>query len=255
MMKRCFTSYIRLAICVAFVYASGGRPVSGSSLSAYDEAPLIITNRAFIPDRTVTLCGKSFAGDKRGFSPQSSASARATIVVALHVWSVQSGSLLLSVAKEFGETKQVDSRDVVLRSKRAQSGISNPELRRLPEGNVLMGLRICARNPLMPALLTPPIYEDIKILIGRSGLITISGRVSKYPSFELNVSRGRGGTPLNVPLSGTQIGESPLNLLRKKEIFVVKFLPFLPPPAFSTVIQGQQKAQKTSTTAVAPRLQ
>jgi RHS repeat-associated protein len=152
------------------------------------------TFRAFIPQASVA----GFSGDNRGFSSDKNASSRTSITVRVET----------DPAKRGGSNPLLSPPDVKIGPTHFADGsggkTSNGPLLPLAagfydaQGNTVIAIQENARNPYVS--IGSGISADVALTIPQNAsTISVTGDISRSPSFELNVSVN-GGSPENIPL-------------------------------------------------------
>jgi len=97
------------------------------------------------------------------------------------------------------------------------------------KGNAVLSFQADAKNPLEPQSITPGIRADLNVTVPQNGSSVMTvGRLSRTPSFELNVWT-EGGAGLNIPLQSEPSGMSfGLGLFQNN--LILNFTPLPPPP-------------------------
>jgi RHS repeat-associated protein len=188
--------------------------------------------RAFIPQKSVTVFGSTYAGDNRTFSTAQNASSRTFITVKIETDASKSKNPILSVTSGAGQSGKLDSNGNVIQTATASTGLPTVNGTRDANGNVVLNFQQDAKNPLSPGpqALTPGITTDLNVTIPQSGSsVTAAGTTSGFPGIELNVTPD-GQPTTNIPLNDPGPNGSPLSLFNTNTVFVSQPLPPPPPP-------------------------
>jgi hypothetical protein len=184
--------------------------------------------RAFIPQKSVTVAGSTFAGDNRTFSTAANASSRTSITVRIETDASKSANPVLGVTSVAGQSAKLDANGNVIKTATATTGLPTVSGTRDANGNVVLNFQQDTKNPLSPGpqALTPGISTDLNVTVNPSS-VTAAGTTSGFPGIELNVTPD-GQPTTNIPLNDPGPNGSPLSLLNTNTVFVSQPLP--PPP-------------------------
>jgi hypothetical protein len=126
------------------------------------------------------------------------------------------------------ETKEIDAEGKAIKHRTAMVIIGDPAVSREPTRTAYY-INMSSKNPLTLSFLTPPICAELAVVVSNSGFVVATGRISRFPAFELNVTDHESRTDHNVPITSPGAGASPFRLvLPRKEVFVVEVLPLRP---------------------------
>jgi len=187
--------------------------------------------RTFIQQSSVTLAGKTFAGDNRGFSTDANASSRTSITVRIETDpSIRANPIISITPGSAGQTKQLDANGNVIKTATATNGLPTVNGTRDANGNVVLNFQQDTKNPLSPGsqALTPGISTNLNVTVS-SSLVTAKGSTSSFPAIELNVTPD-GQSTKNIPLNDPGPNGNPLNLFNTNNVLVSQPLPPAPPP-------------------------
>lgn len=189
--------------------------------------------RSFIPQRTVSAFGRTYAGDNRGFTSAQNVTSRTSITVRIETdASKRPGNPIISITQPgtAGQTKQLDSNGNVVRTATAPEGLPTVTGARDANGNVVLNFQQETKNPLTPPALTPAISTDLTVTVPQdASSVTAAGTTSGFPAIELNVTP-EGQPTRNIPVTDPGPNASPLKLFETKHVLVSKPLPPPPPP-------------------------
>jgi RHS repeat-associated protein len=172
--------------------------VLNNPLSLFDPngmEEVTITFRTFIPQKSVTFAGRTFAGDNRDFSTAPNASSRTFITVRLETDASKRANPIISVTSGAGPTHQLDANGNVVKTGTATSGLPTATATRDANGNVVLNIQQAVKNPLTPQALTPAIDASLSVTVPQdASSVSVKGTIDDFPAAELNVTRADGNT-------------------------------------------------------------
>lgn len=185
--------------------------------------------RAFIPQRSVSVLGSTYAGDNRTFSTATNASSRTSITVRIETDPSKSANPILSVTSVAGQTKQLDANGNVIQTATATTGLPTVNGTRDANGNVVLSFQQDTKNPLspVPQAITPGISTNLSVTVNPSS-VTAAGTTSGFPASELNVTP-EGQPTTNIPLTDPGTNGA-FSLFGTNSVFQSRPLPPPPPP-------------------------
>jgi hypothetical protein len=185
--------------------------------------------RAFIPQRSVSVLGSTYAGDSRTFSTASNASSRTSITVRIETDPSKSANPILSVTSVAGQTKQLDANGNVIQTATATTGLPTVNGTRDANGDVVLSFQQDTKNPLspVPQAITPGISSNLSVTVNPSS-VTAAGTTSGFPASELNVTP-EGQPTTNIPLTDPGTNGA-FSLFGTNSVFQSRPLPPPPPP-------------------------
>ena len=179
-----------------------------------------VTIRAFIPFKSVTVAGRTFAGDNRSLNTRPDASFRVSTTVVMETDSRVRSNPIVSVQRETGVTHRLENGKIVQTGKGPLT--SQVTGSRDANGNPVLSFSENAKNPIAPGpqALTPGIRQDLTIGIqqntaGQATSVSVSGSTSQFPASEVNVTTP-GGTTTQV--FGYAPPENPLLLFLNRPV-------------------------------------
>jgi len=178
---------------------------------------ITIVYRTFIPQKTVSIAGSTYAGDNRGFSTSSNASSRTTITITIETdASKKPGNPIISQTSSAGETKKLDASGSVIKTDTAKTGLPTATGTRDSNGNPVINIQQDVKNPLspVPQVVTPGITADLTVTVPQNASnAQVTGTASQFPAEELNVTRADGNTTA-VYQSKPDADATPLSLFK-----------------------------------------
>ena len=195
----------------------------GHNCQAKSGCTIQVQVRAFIPQENVGIGKLSFTGDARKFSTDPKASSRVAVSATINTdpntnggKPLQSTQVLVSPT-HFNLTGQTE----------ISTGPEMPQVTATQDknGNTTVNLQENMRNPFQPV--GQGIMTNLNITVPQDGsAVTVQGKISGSPSFEVNISSETGPTvnvPINTAASGS-IGFA-VNLERTKDVDVEARVP------------------------------
>jgi len=179
-----------------------------------------------------------YRGDNRGPSTSQNVTSRTTITVREETDPTKNGGNPL-VSNSGGQAGTTHN-DWTGASAKQTVGLPTATVTRDSKGNVVIGIKQDAANPLTPQGATPGIKSDLNVTIpANASSVTTAGTVSGSPAFELNVGT-EGGANINVPLQGAS--DNPVafgaGLTQTNPVLNTTPLPPPPPPPTSCAKGG-----------------
>jgi RHS repeat-associated protein len=187
--------------------------------------------RAFIPQKSVTVLGSTYAGDNRTFSRAANAPSRTSITVKIETDPAVRKDPIISVKSVAGQSAKLDKDGKIVETGTAAAGLPTVSGTRDANGNVVLGFHENAKNPISPGpeSLTPGIAVDLKVSIPKNATsVNAAGTTSAFPAFELNVTPS-GQPTINLPLNNPGSNGSAWSLFEKTHVVASKSLPPQPP--------------------------
>jgi hypothetical protein len=179
-----------------------------------------------------------YRGDNRGPTTSQNVTSRTSITVRVETDPTKNGGnpLVYNSGGQAGTTHN----DLTGNSATQTVGLPTATVTRDGNGNVVIGFKQDAANPLTPQGATPGIKSDLSVTIpGNASSVTAAGTVSGSPAFEMNVGT-EGGSNINVPLQGAS--NNPVafgaGLAQTNNVFTSTPLPPPPPPPTSCATGG-----------------
>ncbi len=156
-----------------------------------------IVYRTFIPSASVTVLGKTYGGDNRGFSTAPSASSRTSITVKIETDPhIRPGNPIISVESHAGQSTVMKNGKVV-ETATATKGLPTATGARDANGTPIINIQQDTKNPLSPGpqALTPGISANLNVMVYQdASTAQVSGTAAQFPASELNVTRAEGTT-------------------------------------------------------------
>lgn len=179
-----------------------------------------------------------YRGDNRGPTTSQNVTSRTTITVRVETDPTRNGGNPL-VSNSGGQAGTTHN-DWTGASATQTVGLPTATVTRDSNGNVVIGIKQDAANPLTPQSATPGIKSDLNVTIPQdASSVTTAGTVSGSPAFELNIGT-EGGANINVPLQGAS--NNPVafgaGLTQTNPVLNTTPLPPPPPPPTSCATGG-----------------
>lgn len=200
-------------------------PLSSIDPDGREEVKITITS--FIPFKTTSILGRTFAGDNRGFSPTADSFRTRTKIVVETDPKVKAKPLV-SVRSEIGETIKLDASGKALQRGFAM-GTAAVYAERDQFGNTVVSFSENTKNPLspVPQALTLGIRSNLTISIKEdASIVTVVGTISEFPAFEIFVTHE--GSSTTQVLGQMPPSNKAFRLAIDIPVVLVKPLP--PPP-------------------------
>ena len=201
--------------------------VLNSSLSKIDPDGLeeiTVQLRAYIPQAHQG----PYRGDNRGPTTSQNVTSRTTITVRVETDPQKNGGnpLIYNPGGQAGTTHN----DLTGNSATQTVGLPTATVARDSNGDVVIGIKQDAANPLTPQSATPGIKSDLNVTIPQdASSVTTVGTVSGSPAFELNIGT-EGGANINVPLQGASSNPVAFGAGLAQTNPVLNTTPLPPPP-------------------------
>jgi RHS repeat-associated protein len=186
--------------------------------------------RAFIPQKTVTVLGSTYAGDNRSFST-ADGSSRTSITVRIETDASKRANPIISTSVSIGESQKLDSNGNVIKTGTADTALPIVSGGRDANGNVVLNFSQDTKIPLspVPQALTPGISTDLSVTVPQNGSsVTAAGTTSGFPAIEMNVTPD-GQPTVNIPLNDPGSNGSPFSLFNTNTVMMSQPLPPQPP--------------------------
>jgi RHS repeat-associated protein len=169
-----------------------------------------------------------YRGDNRGPTTSQNVTSRTSITVRVETDPTKNGGNPL-VSNSGGQAGTTHN-DWTGASATQTVGLPTATVTRDSNGNVVVGIKQDAANPLTPQGATPGIKSDLNVTIPQdASSVTTAGTVSGSPAFELNIGT-EGGANINVPLQGASNNPVAFGAGLTQTNPVLNSTPLPPPP-------------------------